>query len=458
VVSGLAADVPGAAEYHPSPERDRSHRQWSGTRVRYVTVTGNRLDQFERVRDVSTQGGQGRSYQARDRSNGSVVFVKELKRRKSVVARKRFRREVAAYETVAGAGLPTLICDNSSEWQQSSVPLFMVLEWIDGLSLREKVDQDGRVPLPDAAACVMAMGKVLSECHAAGVTHRDIKPANVMLRRGALSAPVLVDFGLSFNDAQLDDVTRVEEVGNRFLRLPEHAAEGNSRSHLSDVTQLAGLLFYCLTGREPRVLSDEEGRAPHQRYSAREELARLVGDRQLLRLNTMFDKAFDTRLSKRFQSVESLMEAIEIMLDRDGDMNPDDFEAQFQEFVEAPLHLVSAELDSRLRLFTSKTHEVVRRLASSSSLQSDQTGNTVQAVAETPFGETQMRLWPCNVDPNQAPIPRTVYRFEVRGSEIVFQADGEDLWRGDSVGDIRLVSAIETAAKRALVQALNAHG
>lgn len=69
-----------------------------------------------------------------------------------------------------------------------------------------------------------------------------------------------------------------------------------------------------------------------------------------------------------------------------------------------------------------------------------------------------MRLWPSNVEPNQPPIPRTVYRFEVRGNEIVFQADGEDLWRGDSVDDIGVASAIENAAKRALVQALNGSG
>ena len=447
-----------AASRSPSYEGGRSYRQRSGTRVHYAFVRGDRRDQFEHVRDVDAQGGQGRSYQARDKSNGSLVFVKELRRRNSAVARKRFRREVAAYETVAGTGLPALIYDNSFEWQRPSVPLFMVLEWIDGLSLRQKVDQNGRVSLQDAAACVIAIGKVLSECHAAGVTHRDIKPANVMLRQGALSDPVLVDFGLSFNDAQLDDVTRVEEVGNRFLRLPEHAAEGNSRSHLSDVTQLAGLLLYCLTGREPRVLSDEEGRAPHQRYPARHELAHLVRGRQLLRLTALFDKAFDTRLSKRFQSVESLIGAIEVVLERGEDLNSDDFEVQFQEFVEAPSHLANAELSSRLQLFTAKTHEVVRRLASSYSLQSDQTAHTVQAIAETPFGETQLRLWPSNIDPNQPPIPRTVYRFEVRGNEIVFLADGEDLWRGDSADDIGLASAIETAAKRALVQALNAMG
>ncbi|MFE2123550.1 serine/threonine protein kinase [Rhodococcus aetherivorans] len=421
-------------------------------------MRGDRRDQFEHVRNVDVQGGQGRSYQARDMSNGSLVFVKELRRKNSTVARKRFRREVVAYETLAGAGLPTLIYDNSSEWQRPSGRLLMVLEWIDGLSLRQKVEQDGQVPLQVAATCVMAVGKALSECHAAGVIHRDIKPANVMLRRGALSDPVLVDFGLSFNDTQLDDVTHVEEIGNRFLRLPEHAAEGNSRSHLSDVTQLAGLLFYCLTGSEPRVLSDEEGRAPHQRYPARDGLARLVHGRQFLRLNAVFDQAFDTRLSKRFQRVEALMEAIEVVLETGDDMNSDDFEVQFQDAVEAPRHVASAELDTRLRLFTSKTEEVVYRLALSHSLQSDQTGHTVQPAAETPFGETQMRLWPSNIDPNQPPIPRTVYRFEVRGNEIVFQADCEDLWRGDSVDDIGLASAIETAAKRALVQALNARG
>ena len=66
----------------------------------------------------------------------------------------------------------------------------MVLEWIDGLSVRQKVEQDGRVSLQDTAVYVMAVGKVLSECHGAGVTRRDIKPTNVMLCRGALSDPV----------------------------------------------------------------------------------------------------------------------------------------------------------------------------------------------------------------------------------------------------------------------------
>jgi hypothetical protein len=57
-----------------------------------------------------------------------------------------------------------------------------------------------------------------------------VKPANVVLRNDDLTAPVLVDFGLSFNDSDEDDLTRVnEEVGNRFLRLPEHAFGGSTR-------------------------------------------------------------------------------------------------------------------------------------------------------------------------------------------------------------------------------------
>lgn len=67
---------------------------------------------------------------------------------------------------------------------------------------------------------------------------------------------VWVDFGISFNHTEDDDLTRVnEEVGNRFLRLPEHAPRGSSP--VSDVTQLAGLVLWVLTGVEPRALQDE---------------------------------------------------------------------------------------------------------------------------------------------------------------------------------------------------------
>ena len=111
-------------------------------------------------------------------------------------------------------------------------------------------------------ACVKELASVLNRCHENDFTHRDLKPANIVLRNSDITTPVLVDFGLSFNNAEEDNpLTRLnEEVGNRFLRLPEHRRGG--RAPASDVTQLAGIFFYIITGHEPRVLRRVRPDAP----------------------------------------------------------------------------------------------------------------------------------------------------------------------------------------------------
>ena len=130
--------------------------------------------------------------------------------------------------------------------------------------------------------------------------------ANIVLRGANLAAPVLVDFGLSFNDEAEDDLTRVgDEIGNRFLRLPEHTL--GIRTTASDVTQLAGIFVYLLTGIEPRMLDDDAGRKPHRREPVHAVLAALFKNRQLLRLQSVFDKAFNNNALGRYQFAPDLI-------------------------------------------------------------------------------------------------------------------------------------------------------
>lgn len=79
-------------------------------------------------------------------------------------------------------------------------------------------------------------------------------PANVMLRAGLLRS-VLVDFGLSFNNAGLGDFTDVQRIGNGFLRLPEPASQGSNRGQVGDVTQLVTRLA-GLSGRATGILTE----------------------------------------------------------------------------------------------------------------------------------------------------------------------------------------------------------
>lgn len=421
-------------------------------------------DRWEILSKVAVQGGQGLASQGQDRETGELVFIKELVRsRRRRTNRGRFRREATAYATVQDAGLPRLIYDNSADWEDASADLFIVLEWIEGSTLTSRVERGGAVGLAQAARCVEVLGTVLGTCHARGVTHRDIKPANVMLRGGDIGRPVLVDFGLSFNDDFPDDLTKIQEVGNRFLRLPEHAAEGNSRSHVSDISQLSGILLYLLSGREPRVLSDEHGRAPHRRDRVKEPIAEVVSGRQLRRLNQLFDQSFAVAISERHQSVDDFLDRLRWVLAAELDASTLDLDGEFAELVSDPSQRAGADLHAVLSEYTSTVMRIVSDLAVMHSLGQSQTGHEVDVAATPPFAQTKMKLYPQSLGSAGSALPWITYRFEPRGGDefvaIVRQEmssalEAEEVWRGTSPRDLLLEDAVARTAKASLLEFL----
>ena len=119
---------------------------------------------------------------------------------------------------------------------------------------------------------------------------------------------MLIDFGQTFNvDDRSEPTTYAgQQVGNRFLALPEHATtSGNKRDLRSDLTFCCGILLFTLTGAEPAVLADEQHRMPHQREAARAALD-LLPEPTKSRVLNAFDVGFQLGLDRRWQSVEAL--------------------------------------------------------------------------------------------------------------------------------------------------------
>ena len=153
---------------------------------------------------------------------------------------------------------------------------------------------------------------ILRDCHAQGFVHRDVKPDNIILRDGDPAEPWLLDFGLNYHEEQTATFATEagQELGNRFLRLPELSAGSRSKQDArSDLTFAAGILFYLLTGRHPDVLQDGEGRLPHQREEGL-GLLRGVGGSRDARLAAFFDEAFMPNLSGRFPTAELMLVAL----------------------------------------------------------------------------------------------------------------------------------------------------
>jgi serine/threonine-protein kinase len=391
------------------------------------------------------RGGQGTGFAAESTDgSGQRAFIKTLRRPRDIEARKRFRREVAAYETLTHDGIPRLLDHNSGDWGNTVVPLFLALELIRGSTLSEWVAANGALPFDTALVFGLSLADILAYCHSEDVLHRDLKPANVILRGDDAKSPVIVDFGLSFNVVEeLGDVTRVgEEVGNRFLRLPE---AWQNTTPISDVTQIAGLLFYALTGLEPHSLLDEANDPPHRRQPAF-DLLRSSADtnRSFLRLMALFDRALTMPSAGRFQSAIELGQAITAV----GAPEPDNstmggLESDFREYLEqqrsenAGVEAAAARLDP----FVRRAMQVGQQLANENALQLAQS-NYLYAAS------VQLALSPRT----RPPPPYSKFDFESRGTtSVVMKVRDSEVWTGTEVEDPDLTSVIRSELMQAFL-------
>ena len=245
------------------------------------------------MREISG-GGQGKAMLARKKNDKHEGFLKVVRDPSYSERRKRFFREASAYDTMDSTGIPRLIESNSHRHVDGEVVPYIVTEFVEGPTLHRWRRDQPRVQIEASIGTTKELLGILSECHNSDLVHRDIKPDNVVFAGGDPNRPILLDFGLNFQKASKHDLAteQGQELGNRFLRLPElSAGSPGKQDPRSDITLAAGILYYLLTGNAPRLLQDHEGRLPHQRD---QELATLkcVAGSSLYRLLGLFDLAF----------------------------------------------------------------------------------------------------------------------------------------------------------------------
>jgi tRNA A-37 threonylcarbamoyl transferase component Bud32 len=141
--------------------------------------------------------------------------------------------------------------------------LFLVMEYIDGESLREALDVRGPLALAEALDLVQQIGAALDAAHGAGIVHRDLKPENVMIvrREGEPDIVKVVDFGIAKvppSHRRPDDAARTQAgmvYGTPDYMPPEQALGGEVGAP-ADQYALGIVLFEALTGRRPFEAGD----------------------------------------------------------------------------------------------------------------------------------------------------------------------------------------------------------
>lgn len=338
-----------------------------------------------RLAALDMNSGQGRTYlacrvNAPDRTATHVL--KELKHQKDKERRGRMHSEVASLERLDHPGVARFADSNSARWNDDE-ELFLVTEFIPGKNLRDFV---GRTPIPFHAALQVAhkLLDTLQYCHDKGIVHRDIKPENIVLRNDEPRDPVLIDFGLAYDDESRPEdfaTPTGQQLGNRFYSLPEYRVAGaDKRDAISDLTLVVAILFYMLTGVDPEVPLDDMNQPPHKRRVAAEALRRLSEPQQSA-LTRLFDIGFASERIKRWTSIETLRREVANVLSASSDIAPKmSFDQQLKavqtEFSETPAFVISKQIAALGKLFEDLSNDVHRQVLASTSadFQSSQSG------------------------------------------------------------------------------------
>jgi len=131
--------------------------------------------------------------------------------------------------------------------------LFYVMPYLEGETLRERIDREKQLPIDEAVRIATAVAAALQHAHDRGVIHRDIKPANILLQDGQ---PVVADFGIAIAVGAAGGSRLTEtglSVGTPFYMSPEQATGDQQVGPASDTYSLAALLYEMLTGDPPYI-------------------------------------------------------------------------------------------------------------------------------------------------------------------------------------------------------------
>ncbi len=193
------------------------------------------------------EGGMAVVYLAQDLRHHRKVALKVLKPElAAVVGAERFLAEI---ETTANLQHPHILPLFDSG--EADGFLFYVMPYVEGESLRSKLDREHQLPVDEALRIATDLAEALDYAHRHGVIHRDIKPANVLMHEGR---PLIADFGIALAVGAAGG-TRLTEtglsVGTPYYMSPEQATGDMAVGPPSDIYALGCVLYEMLVGEPP---------------------------------------------------------------------------------------------------------------------------------------------------------------------------------------------------------------
>ncbi len=190
-------------------------------------------------------------YEAIDPKMNRRVAIKELQLPLHLAGAQKRERVERFYREAKAAGAlthPNIVTIH--EVGQENDRHFLVMEYLDGQSLRDILQLQGALPLKETVEIALQMCEALAYAHAHGVVHRDVKPDNIHILPGGIIK--LTDFGIARITAEPSITSQGQVFGTPSYMSPEQVAS-QAVDHRTDLFSMGITLYEMLTGRKPFV-------------------------------------------------------------------------------------------------------------------------------------------------------------------------------------------------------------
>jgi len=208
-------------------------------------LEGHLLNDRYRIKRTIGGGGMANVYLARDLILNREVAIKVLRWEYANDPEfiERFDREAQAATSLSH---PNIV--NIYDVGEEEHILYMVMEYIDGLTLKEYIIQNGPLQVEEAIEIMKQLTNAISHAHANGLIHRDIKPQNVLIdKQGNVK---VTDFGIALA-LSATALTQTNSVLGSVHYLSPEQARGGIATKKSDIYSLGIVLYELLTGQLP---------------------------------------------------------------------------------------------------------------------------------------------------------------------------------------------------------------
>lgn len=265
---------------------------------------GKRLDGRYEITELIGEGGMADVYRATDVVDNKTVAVKILKKEfaENEEFLRRFRNESKAIAVLSHPNIVKIYDVGFSERIQ-----FIVMEYIDGITLNEYMEQQGQLGWKDASHFILQILRALQHAHSKGIVHRDIKPQNIMmLRDGTIK---VMDFGIA-KFAREDGKTGTDKAIGTVHYISPEQARGGVTDAKSDIYSVGVMLYEMLTGKKP-FDTDNPVSIAVMHMQAKVPLPSTIRPDIQIGLEEIILKAMEKDPADRYQSARDMMDDLQ---------------------------------------------------------------------------------------------------------------------------------------------------